>query len=864
MRRWLLRSLILILVFVIAAIATFLLLMRGSLATLDGTVNLPGLSAPVSIERDRLGVITIHAANETDAMRALGYVHAQERFFEMDLLRRSAAGELSELFGPAALKIDKQHRVHRLRARALDDLQTVAGDKLPQIQAYTDGVNAGLADLKVRPWPYLVLQVKPEPWQLSDTALAGYAMFFDLQGGSNERKLALWRIRQVVPAALYKLIAADGTEWDAPLEGTPRGFISLPDAATLDLRKLPAPGIDGSPPYVDPNAPGSNNFAVAGPLTKDGRAIVANDMHLGLRAPDIWFRARLLYADARAAGGKVDVSGFTLPGVPGIIVGSNTHVAWGFTNSYGDWASWVQDCGEAKNLECDLNRKSEQIVEEKILVKGGPPFLLKVVQQPEGTRMPDITGANSGLLLTWTAHYPGALTLDTMDLALAQDVDAAVKVANHAGIPAQNMLMADSGGHIGWTIAGRIPAKLPAGCDQTAPARFSPGLSSPPPPSPPVFIRSTSVASPGANSRQPMDAPESSGPGPDRRMLSDSMQAGVQTTSPPPCGYVTLTFTRMEWLDQNPSILNPPSNRLWTANNRVTDGADLATIGDSGYALGARAKQIRDDLFAKNQFTEKDLLAIQLDDRTVFLERWWVQLRALLTSSNASSSHASSSNDAALKRIAAATVHWDTHASPDAVTYRIVRAWRLDVLDRIRDGLMAPAQVALGKNFVMPALDQLEGVAWELVTQRPQNLLPRKFGSWDALLIDAAHQADSELGKYGALDQRRWGERNTAAICHPLAMALPAFMKRLLCMPADSLPGDNNMPRVAAPAFGASERMVVSPGHEADGIIEMPAGQSGNPLSPFWGAGHEAWVHGEATPFLPGPALHTLRLSPSR
>ena len=312
-----------------------------------------------------------------------------------------------------------------------------------------------------------------------------------------------------------------------------------------------------------------------------------------------------------------------------------------------------------------------------------------------------------------------------------------------------------------------------------------------------------------------------------------------------------------EWMKANPAILDPPSNRLWTANNRVTDSIHLATIGDSGYALGARAKQIRDDLFAKNQFTEKDLLAIQLDDRTLFLERWWKQLRTLLQSSNALSP-----NDPALQRIEAATRHWDAHASADAVSYRIVRAWRLEVLDRIQQGLMAPAEVALGKQFVMPQLDQLEGVAWELVVQRPDNLLPRKFVSWNALLIDAAHAADFDLEKHGPLAQRRWGERNTAAICHPLAGALPSFLKHFLCMPADGLPGDSNMPRVAAPDFGASERMVVSPGHEADGIIEMPAGQSGNPLSPFWGAGHEAWVRGEATPFLPGPATHTLKLVP--
>jgi len=198
------------------------------------------------------------------------------------------------------------------------------------------------------------------------------------------------------------------------------------------------------------------------------------------------------------------------------------------------------------------------------------------------------------------------------------------------------------------------------------------------------------------------------------------------------------------------------------------------------------------------------------------------------------------------------------------VTYRIVRAWRIAVLDRIAQGLMAPAQVALGRDFVMPELEQLEGVAWGLVTQRPINLLPRKYQTWNALLIDAAHEADSKLEKNGPLAQRRWGERNTAAICHPLAGALPSFLKQFLCMPRDALAGDSNMPRVTSPDFGASERMVVSPGHEADGIIEMPAGQSGNPLSPFWGAGHAAWVKGEATPFLPGPTTHSFRLMPVR
>jgi penicillin G amidase len=108
------------------------------------------------------------------------------------------------------------------------------------------------------------------------------------------------------------------------------------------------------------------------------------------------------------------------------------------------------------------------------------------------------------------------------------------------------------------------------------------------------------------------------------------------------------------------------------------------------------------------------------------------------------------------------------------------------------------------------------------------------------------------------LNQRTWGERNTANICHPLARALPEFAKSYLCMPKDQLNGDMNMPRVQSPDFGASERMVVSPGHEIDGVIHMPGGQSGHLLSPFWGAGHAAWVKGEATPFLPGATQYKL------
>ena len=762
---------------------------RGSLAQLDGQAALPGLSAPVDVQRDALGTATVDAANEADAARALGFLHAQERYFEMDLLRRSAAGELSALFGPIAIERDKVVRVHRLRARADENLATVAGARLPVLEAYRDGVNAGLAALDRKPWPYLLLQAEPEPWTVTDSALAGYAMFFDLQDETNSRELALWRIREALPPALYALVAMDGSEWDAPLVGDARGNVALPGPDVLDLRTLPTPETKAGFEVSEPAAPGSNNFAVSGQRTADGRAIVADDMHLGLRAPNIWYRARLRYADARAPGGKVDVSGFTLPGIPAVIVGSNGHVAWGFTNSYGDWldfyrVDWANK--DRSRYRVAGGQQALRVSSEWIRVKGGAPVELTVRETRWGPITAELDDTTS-LALRWTAQLPGALNFGLSDLALAGNLDEGLAAADLAGIPAQNLVIGDSKGRIGWRLTAQLPHRAGA-CEATAPLAVADG-----------------------------------------------------------CRWAG-------WLPptENPSLVDPADGILWTANNRTLDGDALQLVGDAGYANGARARQIRDALRAKPAFTEADLLAIQLDDRALFLARWHQALQ----------DEAARSGSAELKALAEAARAWDGRASAGSASYRIVRAWRLAVVERIQNGLLAPAQAALGERFVMPDLPQMEAVAWPLLQQRPAHLLPRRFESWEALLADAARDVHGQLAAEGPLAERTWGERNTAAICHPLAGALPALVRGGLCMPADPLPGDGNMPRVQGPAFGASQRMVVSPGREADGIIHMPGGQSGHPLSPFWGAGHAAWVQGEPTPFLPGEAEFRLQLTP--
>lgn len=798
MLKWTKRIALLLLVLVVLAFGSGWWLLRGSLPKLDGELALPGLSAPVGVQRDALGVVTIDAANEADMARALGYVHAQERYFEMDLMRRSAAGELAELFGPKALETDRQHRVHRIRARVMADLDAFTGGERAVLQAYTDGVNAGLAGLKVRPWPYLLLRQAPRPWQLADSALTGYAIYFDLQDGQNQRELALWRIRQVVPPALYRLLAHDGSQWDAPLQGPAREDAVLPGPAELDLRQLP--GAAPAPGSGQPDIPGSNNFAVAGSLTADGRAIVADDMHLGLRAPNIWFRARLRYADALAPNGKVDVSGFTLPGLPAVIVGSNGRVAWGFTNSYIDTADFAY-------LRPGMAKADPSYVEhtEVLKVAGADPtdmIVRETAWGPITVNNPD----GSALALRWTAHLPGALNLELSRLARAADLSQALQVADRVAMPAQNLVAGDASGRIAWRLMGGRP-------DRQGSCRPD--------------------AMPGdPNVAGPTNSPVA------------TEQSQVATAACQPWG---------PRLDRAPSYSDPADGRLWTANNRVVDDAQLAAVGDSGYDLGARAGQIRDGLRSRSVFTEQDLLAIQLDDRALFMERWYRLLREVVQASD----------DPALKRIEAATREWSGRAGIDSASYRFARGFRGQVTDLVSGGLVAPARSALGKDFVEPRLSQFEGVLWPMVTQRPQHLLPPAYKDWDALFAAAVRTLEVDLSAQGPnLSERNWGERNTAAICHPLAAAVPLVGKRWLCMPAQPLPGDSNLPRVQGPRFGASQRMVVAPGNEAAGIIHMPGGQSGHPLSPFWGAGHEDWVQGRPTPFLPGATTHTLELRP--
>jgi penicillin amidase len=771
--------------------------LRASLPQLDGAATVPGLTAPMTIERDALGVPTVRGRTRADVARALGFVHAQDRFFQMDLLRRHAAGELAELFGQPALDHDKAVRVYEFRTQARAVVASLAPDERALLAAYTDGINAGLHALRARPFEYLVLHTDPQAWKPEDSVLVIYAMTLDLQdAGRYEHSLAT--LRDTCGKSALDFFAPLLTPDDAALDGSTAPLAPVPSARVIDLRPLALNSPAPAAPRDEFVFAGSNAFALSGAHTANGAALLANDMHLALRVPNTWYRASLIWFDPATSnlppatsGAQRRITGVTLPGAPVIVAGSNGRIAWGFTNAYADTSDLVSiDLAVGTDTLYQTKHGLAKIDtrEETILVKGSAPVTLDVPWTEWG---PIIGRDDSGrpLALRWIAHEAAAANFSLVQLETAQTAAEALAIAHRAGIPAQNFLVADADGAIGWTIAGRLPKRV------------------------------------GFDGRLP----------------------------------VSWTFGDRAWdgllaPGDVPQILAPASGRLWSANQRMISGDAFAKIGDGGYERPYRAAQIRDDLAALEHATPRDLLAIELDDRALFLARWQKLLLATLTPGAV----AEKSSRAVLLGLAE---NWEGRASTDSVSYRLVRAFRLQVAQLVFAPIFAPCVEAY-PDFDYTRFNY-EPPLWTLLTQKPPHLLNPKFRRWDDLLLAAADAVMDDLHRQGVPPEHAtWGRSNLAHIQHPFSRFLPGPLARFLDLPADPLPGDEDMPRVHTVQYGASERFVVSPGHEDEGIFEMPGGQSGHPLSPFYRAGHEAWVHGEPTAFLPGKTEHTLVLKP--
>ncbi|MBK9991350.1 MAG: penicillin acylase family protein [Verrucomicrobia bacterium] len=783
-----------VLLFVALALAAwFYVKMRASLPLLDGSAKIANLSAPVTVERDAQGVPTIRGSQRLDVARALGFLHAQDRFFQMDCTRRHAAGELAELFGKKALPHDKQVRIHGFRTLAQKVLASLAPDIHALVEAYTEGVNTGLTKLSTKPFEYILTRTTPQAWKPEDSVLMIYAMTLDLQDedAGYEQSLAALRdtLGQSALAYFAPLIGPD----DAALDGTTALLAPMPTERMIDIRKRVYTTEEKTAAlrqseYSDV-LPGSNAFALDGARTATGSALLANDMHLSLRVPNIWYRASLVFP-ATNGQGETRVTGVTLPGTPFVVAGSNGSIAWGFTNSYADTADLIvlnRAAGPGTySTHNDVAMYEKRA--ETILVRGEKPEVVEY----SWTCWGPVVGTNADkrdLALKWVAQDPEATNFNLFALESASTVQEAIEIAHRTGTPAQNFLVADTTGTIGWTICGRLPKRI--GYDGRLPAAWSYG---------------------------------------DRKWDG---------------------FLPPETI---PTAIAPADGRLWSGNQRLFGGEILRVLGDGGYEQPMRAGRIRDELTALGKATPRDLLAVQLDVQAPYLERWH-QLFLRLLDPDA----VAKSKDRA--RLRAAAEKWEGRASVDSVSYRIIAAFHQQVVDRVLPVVFEPCYDAY-PEFKFRRF-HYEPALWEMVNQKPPHLLGQDYGSWDDLLLAAVDDVAEDIDQeHSTIARATWGQHNAAQIKHPLSSALPGLLGSWMNMPADPLPGDNNMPRVQSPTSGASERFVVSPGHEDEGIFHMPGGQSGHPLSPFYRAGHEAWLKGEPTPFLPGTAVHTLTLKP--
>ncbi len=748
--RWLVRIVLTLLVIGALALACGWWLLRRSLPALDGSATVPGLTKPVVIERDAAGIPTVRGEDWPDICRAIGFLHGQDRFFQMDVLRRRAAGELSEIFGAGALPLDRAVRLHHFRALARRVLEREPAAGRAAIVAYAEGVNAGLASLGAKPPEYYLVGGTPVPWEPEDTFVAAYAMALELQDSSAEITRTRTALREAVGAVVADFFAPTETPEDAALDGTSAPARAIPAAQIFDARALPAAPKTA---LVEPEPallPGSNNFALAGTRTAHGGAIVANDMHLGLSVPNTWYRLSIVLPDRR-------ITGATLPGAPVMIVGSNGRITWGFTNSYIATSSIVPLPADAPLTK----------YREMIRVKGAEPAELTIETSASG---PIVGRDREGhpLALVWSFHSPEATNGRLADMIWANSVGEAIACAHGVGMPPQNFVVGDAAGKIAWTIIGRVPDRKGG------------------------FLERTQIP----------------------------VQRGDQ---------------------------------LWTANNRVVGGPALALLGDGGYEAPARARQIRDDLTAlPAKARPADVLGVQLDDRALFLERWRTVLLATLTPEAC----AARPERTELRKF---VENWGGRAAIDSVGYRAVRAFRWSVATRVFEPVVRLATQRYEKARLFRL--QFEVPLWSLVQAKPLHWLPAKHPSWDALMLEAADEfLDSAVKDAKPLAAMTWGARNTMRIEHPIARFLPPALRGILSMTAEPLPGDGDMPRVQGPTFGASERMVVAPGREEEGIFHMPGGASGHFLSPFFRSGHEDWATGRATPFLPGPAKSKLTL----
>ncbi len=758
---------------------------RRRLPQISGRVQVPGLLDAVEVIRDRWGVPHIYARTAVDASFAQGYVHAQDRLWQMDFQRRLASGRLAEIVGARGLAADRWLRILGFRRIAEIEARRMSVEVGAEMEAYAAGVNAWIQQGRL-PIEFTILRYQPEPWTPADSLVWAKMLAWNLAGN--------WE-SELLRARLIDLLGAErAAKLEPPYPA--RCPCVIPAGVAYDGIGAGAEALAaGARPFTGPGTDegvGSNNWAVAAWRSVTGAPLLAGDMHLPLMAPAIWYENHLT---ARAEDDPLDVTGISLPGIPGVVSGHNGHVAWSFTASFAD----VQDtyiehlrtnaAGDIE-YECEDRWEPAQIVAEEIRVRGTAPVTEQVILTRHGPIIDSLAGALCGgdsLSLRWTAFEPemmfGALRAMNRARTRLEFRDALRQWTS----PAVNVVYADTGGEIAYHLAGRVPIRA-AG---------------------------------------------------DGRLPTPGWTGAYEWL-----GYIPF--------DALPQRLNPPEGYLVTANNRII-ADDYPYFISNEYATGSRAQRITELIIARDRLDVTDMQTMQFDQVSP-----WARIVAGALADLPPVDAEIAAVVAAMRawdgRLTADSAEAAVCASFAVHMTRMMLGDELGPLTERYLGRGPTPVVAESSLFAQRAQEWLEH---QLAQPASRGYDLGDGEGRDEVMVRALRAALDDLrARFGAAPPS-WGELHTVTFAHPLGVAEP--FATLLNRGPYPVGGDGNTVWATGNRFGDAQtgftvgppyRFVADLGDLRHARAILAPGQSGQPGSPFYEDQLDAWFTGEYHPML--------------
>jgi penicillin G amidase len=851
--------------------------LHDSLPQLDGAITLPGLAAPVTIQRDTHGVPHVRASSLDDLLFAQGFVTTQDRLWQMDALRRHAAGTLAEILGPSLVAHDRLQRTLELRSSADRAITTLAPEQLHQLERYAAGVNASIELQRGHlPLEFRLLRYQPAPWTPRDTLLVGLVMFQDLTTSfSSElnREALSARLPAHLISDLYPTVtwrdhppsqpvvdltapqkdipdvpldesqtklkkpnrAPDNKDPDDPTPTVSWQTIGSKNSATASSKDLLALQQTLRNPICDGCFAGSGDWVVSGAHTSTRKPLLSNDMHLTHNVPGIWYEVDL---EAPTPTGNLHVTGVSLPGVPFIIVGHNEHVAWGFTNLGAEvqdvYIEHIRMSGSNAEYETQNGVWKPVLRDHEIIhVKNGKDVAIDIPGTQHGTVItPIISGIlpseKRALSLRWIIYDPANISPSFLPVNTATDGASLVQAFSTFGGPAQNVVYADDQGHIGYHAVGRIPLR-------------------------------GSVMTPSAISPVPTDA-------------LDSTQDWVGT----------IPYERL------PQVADPPNGIVATANNRITPDDytyPIALNWGAPYRNQRIWKVLTDkSISTKNQLTATDMLALQTDVYSDLDHVIAQRLAYAIDHATKPGLTRVKSEGKRLHQAADLLRDWNGSVDASAAAPAIVVAARATLWPL----LINPQVAAPSKPQPNPkgqTDDKTEPVSaaalyswgnkayaeeW-LIMHTPARWLPKTYATWDDLLATAV--ADGLRIAKAPADLTKWqyGE------FHPIDIEHPIFGQSELLQLIVGIPtgpgvhpqsGDDATVKQVGRSFGPSERFTADLANLDHSTLNLVLGESANPASPWFMDQWAAWYNGTTFPLpfsnsaVDAVSTHTLTLNP--